>query len=220
MAALAPLIRGSLKGHPLAASFAAEVHRVHRRYAAEVVAKNGFCPFLKDVDTGFGRFCVMLDPEPDTEEALATVRVAATSVIHLVYPCTPWPASPFEKFAGRLGELLKKSLRDPPVMATFHPTLLGDGSNPFRLVGLLRRAPDPFVQLIPEGLHEGGTMFAGAADLEETTTGEELDPAKANFAKIHGGFLEKLVALMAEIRADRDRSYAPFLEVFGASAPA
>ncbi len=220
MAALAPLIRGSLQGHPLAQSFAAEVHRVHRRYAAEVVAKNGFCPFLRDVDTGFGRFCVMLDPEPDVDTALAAVHAAGTSVIHLVYPCTTrLVASPFEKFAGRLGEALKKALRDPPVMATFHPALPGDGSNPFRLVGLLRRAPDPFVQLIPEGLHEGGTMFAGAADLEETTTGEELDPAQANFAKLHGGFLEKLVALMSEIRADRDRSYAPFLEAFAATAP-
>ena len=214
MAALAPLIRGSLQGHPLAPSFVAEVHRVHRRYAAEVVAKNGFCPFLKDVDTGFGRFCVMLDAEPDVAGALEAVQAAGTSVIHLVYPCTPLAASPFEKFAGKLGEALKKALRDPPVMATFHPLLPGDGSNPFRLVGLLRRAPDPFVQLIPEGLHEGGTMFAGAADLEQTTTGEELDSAHANFAKVHGGFLEKLVALMNEIRADRDRGYAPFVEAF------
>jgi hypothetical protein len=215
MAALAPLIRGSLQGHPLAPSFAAEVHRVHRRYAAEVVAKNGFCPFLKDVDTGFGRFCVMLDAEPDVAVALEAVKAASTSVVHLVFPCTRLVASPFEKFAGKLGEALKQTLRDPPVMATFHPLLPGDGSNPFRLVGLLRRAPDPFVQLIPEGLHEGGTMFAGAADLEETTTGEELDPAQANFAKLHGGFLEKLVALMNEIRVDRDRGYAPFVEAFG-----
>jgi hypothetical protein len=220
MAALAPLVRGSLQGHPLAASFAAEVHRVHRRYAAEVVAKNELCPFLRDVETGFGRFCVMLDAEPDVDTALAAVLTAGTSVIHLVYPVTPLVASPFEKFAGRLGEALKKSMKDPPVMATFHPLLPGDGSNPFRLVGLLRRAPDPFVQLIPEGLHEGGTMFAGAADLEETTTGEELDPAQANFAKMHGGFLEKLVALMSEIRADRDRSYAPFLEAFAKVTPA
>ena len=220
MAALALLVRGSLRSHPLAARFADEVHRVHRRYAAEVVARNGLCPFLRDVDTGFGRFCVMLDDEPSVDGALGAVNDAGTSVIHLVYPRAPYAASQFEKFSGKLGEALKKSLRDPPVMATFHPALPGDGSNPFRLVGLLRRAPDPFVQLIPEGLHQGGTMFAGAADLEETTTGEELDPAHANFAKMHDGVLEKLVALMNEIRADRDRSYAPFLEAFAASTPA
>jgi hypothetical protein len=217
MAALAPLVRGSLQGHPLAERFAAEVLRVHRRYAAEVVARNQLCPFLRDVDTGFGRFCVMLDAEPDVPTAVAAVLAAGTSVIHLVYPRAALPASPFEKFAGKLGEALKRSLPDAPVMATFHPALPGDGSNPSRLVGLLRRAPDPFVQLIPEGLHQGGTMFAGAADLEETTTGEALDPAEANFAKMHGGFLEKLVALMDEIRADRDRSYAPFLEALSAA---
>ena len=215
MAALAPLRRGSLQGHPIASRFAEEVHRVHRRYAAEVIARNHLCPFLRDVDTGFGRFCVMLDAEPDIPTAIETVLAAGTSVIHLVYPCTTGPSSPFEKFAGKLGAALKSALPEAPVMATFHPALAGDGSNAFRLVGLLRRAPDPFVQLIPEGLHQGGTMFVTAADVEAATHGRPRDPAEANFAKMHGGFLEKLVALMTEIRADRDRSYAPFLEELG-----
>jgi hypothetical protein len=220
MNALAPLLRGSLQGHPLAERFAAEVLRVHRRYAQEVVAQNQLCPFLRDVDTGFGRFCVMLDPEPDVATAVAAVLAAGTSVIHLVYPCTVNPpASPFEKFAGKLSQALKKELPEAPVMATFHPTLAGDGSNPFRLVGLLRRAPDPFVQLIPEGLHQGGTKFAGAADIEANAH-RELDPAHANFAKLRGAPLEKLVELMDEIRADRDRSYAPFLEALGAAQSA
>lgn len=220
MAALAPLIRGSLQAHPLAERFAAEVHRVHRRYASEVVARNQLCPFLRDVDTGFGRFCVMLDVEPDVPTALAAVQAAGTAVIHLVYPCTSGPSSPFEKFAGKLGAALKQALPEAPVMATFHPALPGEGSNPFRLVGLLRRAPDPFVQLIPEGLHQGGTMFAGAAELEALTSAYALDPAQANFARMQGGALEKLVALMAEIRADRDRSYAPFLDELGVASPA
>jgi hypothetical protein len=221
MAALAPLIRGSLQAHPLAERFAVEVHRVHRRYASEVVAQNQLCPFLRDVDTGFGRFCVMLDAEPDVPTAIAAVLAAGTSVIHLVYPCTSaGPSSPFEKFAGKLAAALKQALPEAPVMATFHPALPGEGSNPFRLVGLLRRAPDPFVQLIPEGLHKGGTMFAGTAELEAATSAHALDPAQANFAKMRGGLLEELVALMAEIRADRDRSYAPFLEALGVAQPA
>lgn len=220
MAALAPLIRGSLQAHPLAERFAVEVHRVHRRYASEVVAHNQLCPFLRDVDTGFGRFCVMLDVEPDVPTAIAAVLAAGTSVIHLVYPCTSGPSSPFEKFAGKLSAALKQALPEAPVMATFHPALPGAGVNPFRLVGLLRRAPDPFVQLIPEGLHQGGTMFAGTAELEAATLAHTRDPAQANFAKMGGGNLEKIVALMAEIRADRDRSYAPFLEELGVAAPA
>jgi len=190
---------------------------VHRRYAGEVVARNQLCPFLRDVDTGFGRFCVMLDVEPDVPTALAAVLAADASVIHLVYPLNASPPSPFEKFSGKLAESLKQNMRDAPVMATFHPGLPGDGSTQSRLIGLLRHAPDPFVQLIPEGLHQGGTIYAGAADLEQTTTEGAVDPSEANFAKMHGGLLETIVALLAEIRADRDRSYAPFLEAFAAA---
>lgn len=219
MAALAPLVRGSFQEHPLALPFAAEVLRVHRRYASEVVARNQLCPFLRDVDTGFGRFCVMLDVEPDVPTALAAVLAADAAVIHLVYPLNASPPSPFEKFSGKLAEALKQNMRDAPVMATFHPALPGDGSTPSRLIGLLRHAPDPFVQLIPEGLHQGGTIYAGATDLEQTTTEAAVDPAEDNFAKMHGGVLEKIVARIAEIRADRDRSYAPFLEAFAAARP-
>jgi hypothetical protein len=92
---------------------------------------------------------------------------------------------------------------------------------PHRLVGLLRRAPDPFVQLIPEGMHEGGTVFAplplpGAPMPVAPPPG--FDNAEANFGRLRGGRIQPLLALMAEIRADRDRSYAPFLEAFARSA--
>ena len=60
MAASAPILRGPLATHAEAARFALEVHRVHRRYAAEVVAANRLCPFLHDLETGFGAFIIML----------------------------------------------------------------------------------------------------------------------------------------------------------------
>ncbi len=87
MAAPAPILRGPLATHGAAPRFAAEVHRVHRRYAAEVVAANHLCPFLRDVDTGFGAFVAMLDPgEPDLEAVIAAVREAGNPVIHVVFP--------------------------------------------------------------------------------------------------------------------------------------
>src|SRR3954470_7875187 len=99
MAAPAPLVRGSLRDHPLAPAFADEVHRVHRRYAGEVVAAHRLCPFLKDVDTGFGAFCVMLDREPDLASAVAVVKEAASAVVHVVYPLLSGPSVGFEKFS-------------------------------------------------------------------------------------------------------------------------
>ncbi len=99
-------------------------------------------------------------------------------------------------------------------MATFHPDLAGDPGDPHRLVGLLRRAPDPFIQLIPEGMHGHGTVFAALPERGEPVPSagpEPVDSAHENFAKLKGARIEPLLALMAEIRADRDRSYAPLL---------
>ena len=68
MAALEPMVRGKLASHPEATAFAAEVLRVHRRYATEIVQAYALCPFTRDVDVAFGKFCVMLDREPDQLE--------------------------------------------------------------------------------------------------------------------------------------------------------
>ena len=214
-----PFLCGPLASHPAAVPFAAEVHRVHRRYAAEAVAANRLCPFLRDVETGFGTFVAVLDPgEPDVDLAIAAIRASDNPVIHVVFPLVHPAPSLFERFSGRLGQALKKALRNPPVMATFHPGLAGDVDEAHRLVGLLRRAPDPFVQLIPEGMHEGGTIFAalpGPGEPPPLGPPATYDNAEANFTRLKDGRIAPLLALMAEIRADRDRSYAPFLEAFG-----
>ncbi|MFT3773553.1 MAG: hypothetical protein QM820_49895 [Minicystis sp.] len=219
MAASAPLLQGPLATHPEAANFAAEVHRIHRRYASEVVAANRLCPFLRDVDTGFGAFVAMLDPrpEPDVEATVAAIRAAGNPVIHVVFPLIRPAPSLFERFSGRLSGALKRALPNPPVMATFHPDLVGDTDEPHRLVGLLRRAPDPFVQMIPQGMNEGGTVFAPLPGPGESMpiVPEPVDSAQVNFDKLKDGGVEPLLALIAEIRADRDRSYAPFLKAFG-----
>jgi hypothetical protein len=161
----------------------------------------------------------MLDPgEPDVEAAVQAILAAGNPVIHVVFPLVRPAPTLFERFSGRLGQALKRALRDPPVMATFHPDLAGDASDAHRLVGLLRRAPDPFVQLIPEGMHAGGTVFAplpAPGERMPELVEEPADPAEVNFAKLCDGRVEPLLALMAEIRADRDRAYASFVEAFG-----
>ncbi len=226
MANSSPILRGPLAAHPIAAKFAGEVHRVHRRYAAEVVAANRLCPFLKDVETGFGAFVAMLDAreEPDLEATVAAIKAAENPVIHVVFPLIRPPPALFERFSGRLTQALKRAFTRPPVMATFHPDLAGDAGDPYRLVGLLRRAPDPFVQLIPEGMNEGGTVFAPLPSSPDAPlppdafVTDPVDSAQTNFQKLKGERLTALMALIAEIHADRARSYAPFVEAFAAAS--
>src|SRR6185369_12456240 len=130
---LQPVVRGPLRAHPEASAFVAEVVRIHRRYAGEVVAANRLCPHLRDVDTAFGTFAVMLDPGPelDVEEAIEAIKAAKTPVIHVVYPCARPAANVFERFSAAIARALKVAFTAPPVMATFHPELSGDASGPY-----------------------------------------------------------------------------------------
>jgi hypothetical protein len=230
MAALEPFVRGRLASHPAAPAFVREVVRIHKRYATEVVQAFGLCPFVRDVDVAFGRFVVMLDSDPDLDATQRTVLEAQSPVLHVIFPCALPPPNVFERFASALYTALRGHLSPPAVMAAFHPGLAGDPGAPHRLIGLLRRAPDPFVQLIPEGLHEGGTVFAGAmsdgpnAELDAWGSGSPdgalrpkplPDHAERTFQRLQGGALERLLAAAADIREDRDKSYAPLLAALG-----
>lgn len=207
MASVQPVVRGALAHHPAASAFADEVLRVHRRYAAEVVGAHSLCPFMRDPDTAFGHFCVMLDWKPDPVAALDAVLEAQSSVVHIVFPCLDMSPKGFETFGSSVRDSLVSWIPKPPVMAVFHPDLAGDFSNSHRLVGLVRRAPDPFVQLVPEGLHAGGTVFIDSiAELLR-------NPTEVTFARLTTADQERIVTTLADIRADRMRSYAPYLEV-------
>lgn len=204
-----PILRGALAAHPLAPAFAEEVARVHRRYAAEVVERNRLCPFLRDPDAAFGHFCVVLDSEPDAARAFEIareLRSAGGGVAHLVFPLVGPPSKPFERFGSELGRRIREGLPDPPVIATFHPELSGNRATPHGLVGLLRHAPDPFVQLVPAGLHEGGTVLAGASP------GPGRDVAEENWNRLGPEGIEAVLALTEALRRERNERYAPFLE--------
>lgn len=196
---------------------------MHRRYAAEVVAAQRLCPHLRDVERDFGTFVVMLDPaaEPDVEATVAAIREAPGDVMHIVFPLVCPPPGSFERFGGRVHQAMRKAFATTPrrdlVMATFHPELAGDDDDPHRLIGLLRRAPDPFVQMIPAGYQDGGTVFAPLPRAGEPMPAleEAVEWAQRNFDKLRGPALERLLTLQRAIRADRDRAYAPFLEAFG-----
>ena len=202
-----PKVRGRLAEHPAARALAAEVARVHLRYGREVVGAWSLCPFLKDAETAFGAFFVLLDPEPTADAVVACVLEAKESVGHVVCPLARAAPSPWERLSNAVGEGLRARGAGDTVLAAFHPDLAGDVTSAHRLVGLLRHAPDPFIQFVPAGLAEGGTTLGGY--------GAKVDPADANFARLASGGVEQVLSLLADIRADRDRSYAPFLAELG-----
>jgi hypothetical protein len=158
----------------------------------------------------------VLDTGLDVDLALAAADRARKEVVHLVYPCVNVPPRSFEKFASEVGRGLTRARRAPPVLAAFHPELSGDAQEPHRLVGLLRRAPDPFVQLVPQGLHEGGTTFVGAlSEAELAKFAAQKDPARENFDRLQRGKLDEVKALLSALQDDRVRAYTPHFAAMG-----
>lgn len=241
MTALEPLLFGSLRGHPAAIPFAEQVVRVHRRFAVEVVAAHRLCPFVKDPDVAFGRFCVGLTERTDLDEARDVFVRAGNPVLHIVYPLIRGPAGDFERFGGDVGRAARDVWRalpagdgrygpEPPVIATFHPGLAGERTSPHRMIGLLRRSPDPFVQIIPGGHHESGTVVAPITDITALTPEmiakllaiqppPPKDRIHETFARMTPALFDEIAATIADIMADRDRSYAPLLLELRASQP-
>ncbi|MCA9621294.1 MAG: hypothetical protein KC731_19865 [Myxococcales bacterium] len=226
------VVAGELAGHPQASAFAEVVESVHHRYALEVVAGFRLCPFLgdptpkrsgqtargpKDPSAAFGSFCVVLDREPVVETACRLVVEATSQVVHLVYPLVHLDCSSFERFGGELHKAVALAHPERPVHATFHPDMEGDRSSASRIIGLLRRSPDPFVQFVPEGLHIGGTTYLDPSRIELSLLAlgrDENEPSL--FERLTDDDYDRIRRTQDAIKEERARRYQPFLEALSA----
>lgn len=208
-------IAGRAADHPRARDLARVVHAIHQRYAREVVGAYELCPHMKDPRKAFGHFCVMLDVgEPDLAAAVAEVLAAKGEVCHLVYPLISMPALRFERFGGRIHDAVEAEMgRDAPVHATFHPEMDGGGENASRLVGLVRRAPDPFVQFVPEGLQGGGTQYVDLDSIDWS----QIKPPEAprneqTYERLGEEGRRAIAERVATLRRARDEAYAELID--------
>jgi hypothetical protein len=209
-----PILAGQLADHPDAEAFARVIQEVHHRYAMEVVGAFRLCPFMKDPETAFGRFCVVFDREPSVATAKALVLAETSQVAHLIYPLVRMTCAEFERFGGDVHKAVAATGRGAPVHATFHPDMGGDRSSASRIVGLMRRAPDPFLQFVPEGLHGGGTTFIDVSAIDWTSL--QPPPSEDNTASLFDRLGEedydRIAAVQDAIKKERDERYRRFLD--------
>jgi hypothetical protein len=206
-----PLVVGGLASHPRAAELVAAVHAVHLRYAREVVGAFGLCPFMNDPESAFGRFCVVLDRQLDVPTAREVV-LAAPGVVHVVYPLVRVGCHAMERFGNALHEAVRREVftrgeSTPPVHATFHPEMEGDTFTPARRIGLVRRAPDPFVQFVPQGLTGGGSTFLDPATLDLAALLAATAKPRGRVASLGEEELEAILARLTDLRREREASY-------------
>lgn len=211
-----------------------EALRVYRRYESEVVNALGLCPWAERARRE-GRVRDHVVDARDQATALDAVLAAVESIgrepsveIGLVLlPRLHLGRDAFERFVASVRT--RDAARHPygattMALAAFHPDAKVDLDSPERLVPLLRRTPDPTIQAVRtsvlERLRRGdghGTALVNldqiAADslaLESLVEERPLSArvAQANLASVHARGPAELIALLDDIRRDRDRAYA------------
>lgn len=195
------------------------------RFLVEIVERFDFCPFARGArkSNAIARR-VLLDAS--VEEAIAATEALAgqptVEIGLLIFPRLAIGPEPFDRFVQRVRDADQTRAF---AMAAFHPDAPYSTENPARLVMLLRRTPDPTIQLVRFSVLQAVKgkdppsgkvlMQWNAKTLADLMSRREAQPrplseriADANFATVAREGAARIEALLAEIRADRDASYA------------
>ena len=202
----------------------AEALRVNARYLEEVVIGWGLCPWAAQAWRG-GAVArrVLVAPVPaqaaEIDGVLAFIDEIApnpgVSIGLVIFPRATLTEAAWGTFAERVrrADRARRAPGEsaPFLLAAFHPkngksgengesaTAVVNVANSGALVSFIRRTPDPMLQLVRASLLD--RLASAGRDL----SGEI---ARANLAAVNARTPAALDALIAEIRSDRDASYA------------
>jgi hypothetical protein len=196
-----------------------------------VVEAFDFCPFARGArSSGQVAQRVLDGPAPEVGHALeqiAELEAQPQTVIGLlIFPRLTVAAEGFDRFVHQLREAdgARRKGRPPFALAAFHPEGVWGDDTPDRMVMFFRRSPDPTIQLVRfstldavkgPSRSDGKFLFdfsaSGLAELERRANEVPLSDriARTNFERARRD-LARVEAVLADIRADRDRSYARF----------
>ncbi len=211
------------------AAFAAEVLRINDRYVGEFIEHYNLCPFAR-LTRERGALYREIVWQDDADHCLATLAAweqqPALEIGMLIFPRTTLDPLGFDRFAQRLRERYEtpRGVAAPFVLAPFHRRANFGQKTPAQMTMFWRRAPDPFIQVVPIALLRsvkgqntaGKFLFDGSpaafAELERRNRHKPLSEhiAHDNFKRLQDPGLAALEATLEAIFADRDRSYARF----------
>ncbi len=168
----------------------AEAIRVNERYLVEFIEEYGFCPYAKKGrHLGQIRRYIHFATE-DSVQALVELSDAIAAdpdqvVVQIVLPLAEVDPDVWTQFVLDLTEYANYSRdRDDRFgTAALHPNLKYGDQNPFSMLTLFRRAPDPTIQWVRldavRALYEGrdgGTKVASVEDIDELLARPPMTP--------------------------------------------
>ncbi len=211
--------------------------RINLRYLVEVVERFGLCPWARGArESGAVERRVMagvplLEATSAMCESVAGLETALIGL--LVFPdaaaATVADAEAFDRFVESVRQLLARRAGGRPAMAmaAFHPCANYSTKTAAQLVPLLRRSPDPTIQLVRfstlDQLKRGGGKFlfdGSAAAFAELDRRRQEVPisdriAADNLATVEKEGVATIQAALDDIMADRTRSYAQIAAKIG-----
>lgn len=207
-----------------------EALRVYRRYALEVVEGFDLCPWAAYArrDGRVAEQVILAENKADPQQSLmllaALVGEPKIEIALFIYPDLELDRLAFESFVRTLREqdAARHALGEIPfAMAAFHPDARADLGDADRLIPFLRRTPDPTIQMVRQtaldrvrGSSQEGTSFFDLSDLalqpmpqkEPVSLRQRIGAANLETTLKVG--VERLETVLADIRRDRDESYA------------
>jgi hypothetical protein len=179
-----------------------EALRLSARYVEEVVIGWDLCPWAARAwRDGEVERRVFPSTRPEAGAVAAFVEELAArpraSVGLAIFPRVDLSVAAWDRFAEEV-----RRAGGPFLVAAFHPQPRGADAAPpnaAALVSMIRRTPDPTLQLVRASLIDA--LAAGGRDV----SGEI---ARANFATVEARGAAALAALLDDLRRDRDRAYA------------
>lgn len=195
-----------------------EVQRLLRRYMIEVVERFDVCPWARQARRSDAVATAILWGIPTLNDWVScSSNLLASSHAHVVMIVAPELACvPSE--LRRIRDDVAARIATAGV-ADFHPDAALDLATPPRLVPYLRRSPDPMLQLVPL------TRLEAARGLPDPAVGRPVQaqmlsgaatpcpiPVADRIAQLNHAHVlrdpHSIAAALADIRADRDRTYA------------
>lgn len=182
-------------------ALAAEALRVNARYVEEVVIGWDLCPWAAHAwRQGQVERRVLAAAEPsggEVDRAVAALAaLPACTVGLLIFPRVALPVGAWEHFAEQV-----RRAGGPFLVAAFHPDYRPTNrpvTNAAELVSLIRRTPDPTLQLVRATLVDD--LARGGRDVS-------AEVARRNYETVTARDPAELAHLLDDLRHDRDRAY-------------
>lgn len=210
------------------AELGAETIRLNLRYQVEVIEAFNLCPWAKAARQSSNAVALVDDGRPVLDQ-IASAAELDTDVAFLILPTYTGDRLDFDEFVAQLIAEDARQHRDssPPfAMAAFHPegpTSTPNGFTPETLIPLLRRSPDPTIQLVRlsalERVRKGepaGTSFIDPSRIDFAALLAKGMPerpslrqrvANANHAAFSGPSGEAIRAALDDVLDDRRRTH-------------